>query len=173
MTCQITFRTKKANYIAPTTNQPAAMFKFQTRMGLLNWIIKEERQTKVITKDVFVCFAQKDVGYKNYLIRQAGKDNLPMKFDDMSAGTHLSEENWKALCQKKIEACDGAIVLLSIHTPNAKDAKWELKCIKELNVPVIAMHIQKENKGLIPMELKGKRVMDWNWDQIERFVESL
>ena len=35
------------------------------------------------------------------------------------------------------------------------------------------MHIKKNDKGAIPVELKGKKIIEWNWNNIENFINQL
>ena len=35
------------------------------------------------------------------------------------------------------------------------------------------MHIKKNDKGAVPPELKGKRVIEWNWENLEKFINQL
>ncbi len=65
------------------------------------------------------------------------------------------------------------IALLSKNTHKAGGARWEIKCAREEGVRVAGMHIFKNEKGSIPTELKGKRVMEWSWDNLEKFVNDL
>jgi hypothetical protein len=37
--------------------------------------------------------------------------------------------------------------------------------------PMMGVHIHKHNKGQITSELAGKRVIEWTWDGIKRFID--
>jgi len=68
---------------------------------------------------------------------------------------------------------NGMIVLLSKNTWHSSGTRWEIKCAKEERIPVIGMHIQKNSKGTIPPELKGKKVIIWSWDNLAKAIQKL
>ncbi|MCH7770839.1 MAG: hypothetical protein IIA49_07465 [Bacteroidetes bacterium] len=82
-------------------------------------------------------------------------------------------ESWQTRCRIKIKGCSGVIALLSKNTINAKGARWEMKCSIEEGVPIIGLHISRDNKGSVPPELTGKRIITWSWDAITNFINSL
>ena len=48
-----------------------------------------------------------------------------------------------------------------------------MKCAIEEKVKIIGMHIKKNDKGAIPPELSGKRIIEWNWNNLEKFINQL
>ena len=85
----------------------------------------------------------------------------------MSVKEPWDEKVWKQKCRNKIRKCDGMIVLLSKNTWRAAGARWEIKCAKEEGVPVIAMHVKKNDKAAKLPELGNSKVIDWSWDNLE------
>lgn len=142
-------------------------------MGLLDWFFGGDDSKYVKRKRVFISFAIEDKAYRDHLVSQARRDNSPFDFIDMSAKKAWTQKEWKAKCRTKIKRCDGVIALLSKNTHLAGGARWEMKCAVQENVKIIGMHIFKNNKGAIPPELKGKKVIEWNWENLEKFVNSL
>ena len=124
-------------------------------------------------KKIFISFAKEDEIYRDYLVEQAKKENSPFAFVDMSVKTPWKENEWKEKCREKIKKCDGMIVLISKKTWHSSGARWEVKCAKHENIDVIGVHIQKNNKGAIPKELKGKKVVEWSWNNLEKFINDL
>lgn len=124
-------------------------------------------------KKIFISFAKEDERYRDYLVEQAEKGNSPFDFIDMSVKKPWKENEWKEKCRKKIRKCDGMIVLLSRKTWHSSGARWEIKCAKEENINVIGMHIQKNNKGSIPPELKGKRIIEWSWNNLKKTIKTI
>lgn len=139
-------------------------------MGIFDWLFEEEKSKK---KRVFISFAIEDIKYRDFLIEQAKKENSPFEFIDMSVKKKWKQNEWKIRCRRKIKSCDGVIALLSKRTHLAHGARWEIKCAREENVKIIGMHIQKNNKGAVPKELEGKRIVEWNWTNIEKFINRL
>jgi len=124
------------------------------------------------THRIFISFAIEDAKYRDLLKGQAKNENSPFEFVDMSVKEPWDKQ-WKTRCRTKIKGCDGVIALLSKKTWNADGAGWEMKCAVEEGVPIIGVHIHKDDKGAIPPELKGKKVIEWTWTGIKRFLDSL
>jgi len=121
-------------------------------------------------KKIFVSFAIEDKKYRDFLVAQAKNERSPFTFLDMSAKEPWTQNIWKQKCREKIQKCDGMIVLLSKNTWHASGARWEIKCAKEERVPVIGMHVKKNDKGAKPPELNGKRVIEWSWDNLDETI---
>lgn len=91
----------------------------------------------------------------------------------MSVKREWSSHEWKDRCRTRIKKCDGVIALLSKNTHKALGARWEIKCAREEGVKIIGMHIKKNEKGAVPIELQGKRVVIWSWENLEKFINKL
>lgn len=142
-------------------------------MGFLDWLFETDTKKKETRKKVFISFAIEDVEYRDFLVEQARKKHSPFDFIDMSVKTEWEQDEWKKRCRTKIKRCDGVIALLSKNTHKASGARWEMKCAKEEKVKIIGMHIKKNDKGAIPTELKGKKVILWSWNNLEQFINQL
>ena len=137
--------------------------------GLLIKVVASSTSDK--RKKVFISFAMEDEKYRDFLKGQAKNDKSPFDFIDMSVKEPYASQ-WKKKCRTKIKRCELLIVLLSKHTLTSQGAKWEIKCAKEEDIPVVGMYIkQNENCG-IPPELKGKKVITWNWDNLKKIIED-
>ncbi len=133
-------------------------------------------ESKIVSlrgKKIFISFAKEDEKYRDYLVDQAKRSNSPFDFIDMSVKRPWKEYEWKEKCRRKIKKCDGMIVLISKKTWNSSGARWEIKCAKEENIDIVGMHIQKNNKGSVPPELKGKRIIEWTWKNLERTIKTI
>tara|TARA_E500000318_G_scaffold111893_1_gene132429 strand:+ start:18148 stop:18573 length:426 start_codon:yes stop_codon:yes gene_type:complete len=139
-------------------------------LGILDWIFGEEPERP---KRIFISFSMKDSTYRDYLVRQARNKKSPFEFMDMSVKRPWKQSEWKKKCRTKIKRSDGVIVLLSKNTWQAGGARWEMKCAREENKPIIGMHIKKNDKGAIPPELKGEKVVLWSWSNLERFINNI
>lgn len=123
-------------------------------------------------KKVFVSFAIEDKFYREALNGQSLNPRTPFQFRDMGLKEPFSEK-WKTQCRDVIAGCDGVIALISKKTQAADGARWEMKCAVEEGVPILGVHVKKDDKGAIPSELQGQRVIEWSWDGIGRFIDSL
>jgi hypothetical protein len=124
-------------------------------------------------KRVFIAFAAPEDSYaRDFLVGQARNKDSPIEFVDMSVKEPWSE-SWKTRCRIKIKGCHGLIALLSKHTIRATGALWEIKCGAAEGLPVLGVHIHKEDKGPIPAELVGRSVINWSWDGIANFIDRL
>jgi hypothetical protein len=124
-------------------------------------------------KRIFISFAIEDIEYRDLFVKQSGRKHFPFRFIDMSVRKRWRESVWQHRCRKKIRSCDGIVALLSRHTYHAGGARWEIKCARQERIPVIGIHIHKLRRGAIPPELKGKKVVDWSWKNLEAFKMSL
>jgi hypothetical protein len=121
---------------------------------------------------IFIAFAIEDANARTMLVGQARLEHSPFEFVDMSVKEPW-DEKWKTLCRSKIRGCDGVIALLSKKTMPAEGARWEMKCATEEKIPMIGVHINKDAKGDVPLELLGKKVIEWSWPGIAAFIDSL
>lgn len=148
--------------------------------GLIAIIAKafsEEEDKKTISltskKKIFISFAIEDETYRDYLVQQAKNERSPFNFVDMSVKSPWNEDEWKKRCRTKIKKCDGMIVMLSKQTYHSSGARWEIKCAREEGIPVIGMHIKKNDKGTIPPELKGKPIIEWSWENLSNSINKI
>jgi hypothetical protein len=124
-------------------------------------------------KKIFVSFAIEDSKYRDFLVAQAKNEKTPFSFIDMSVKQPWNENEWKRKCRTKIKSCDGMIVLLSKKTWHSGGSRWEIKCANEEGIPVIGMHIKKNDKGAIPPELEGSRIIEWSWDNLSKSIKKI
>lgn len=124
-------------------------------------------------KRVFISFAMEDIKYRDFLVGQARNDNSPFEFYDMSVKEPWSED-WKTQCRRKIKGCHGTIALVSKNTITASGARWEVKCSREENVPVLGVYVTTYDRPVwLPEEFNGVRVVDWTWANIKNFIDRL
>ncbi len=121
---------------------------------------------------LFISFAAEDVRSRDFLTAQSKLPACPFEFTDMSVKTPW-DSAWKTNCRTKIRGCNGVIALLSKKTWNADGARWEIQCARDEGIPVLGVHIYKDDKGAVPPELAGCRVIEWSWPGIHQFIRSL
>lgn len=141
-------------------------------MGLFEFLFGPEKK-KETRKRIFISFAIEDEIYRDRLVEQARNNRSPFEFIDMSVKKEWDQKIWKDKCRTKIKRCHGVIALLSKSTHLAGGARWEMTCAREEKIKIIGMHIFKNNKGAIPAELKGKKIIEWNWKNLELFINQL
>jgi len=123
-------------------------------------------------KRIFISFAVEDISARDLLVGQSKNPDSPFEFTDMSAKEPW-DEKWRTQCRSKIKGCHGVIALLSKKTYNAEGAKWEMQCANDEKKPMLGVHIYKDDKGAVPDQLKGKKVIEWTWSGIAAFIKSL
>lgn len=127
----------------------------------------------IMSKRVFISFAVEDKNMRDLLVGQARNENTPFEFMDMSVKKPW-DNAWKTQCRQRIKSCHGVIVLVSKNTAKADGAHWEIKCAQEEAVPVMAIYANNDDKGCrLPAELTGKRIQNWSWPNIKKFVSNL
>lgn len=124
-------------------------------------------------KRVFISFAAEDSKYRDFLVGQARNERSPFEFVDMSVKEPW-DDAWKTRCRTKIKGCDGMVTLVSKKTAGADGQLWEIKCAREEGVPVRGVYTNNDDKpARLPKELDGVRIVNWTWDNIANFINSL
>lgn len=123
------------------------------------------------TKRIFVGFAVEDQKYRDLLRGQSKLGDCPIDYTDYSVKEPWSS-SWKTNCRTRIKGCNGVIALLSSNVKNADGARWEIKCAVEEGVPIIGLHIFK-NDSYTPPEIAGKKVIPWTWDGVGNWINGL
>ena len=121
---------------------------------------------------IFISFAFEDAALRTLLVGQARNEHSPFEFVDMSVKEPW-DEKWKTQCRSRIKGCDGVIALLSGNTANATGQLWEMKTANEEGVPMIGLYVDKNKKPTIPEALRGKKIIEWTWPEIEAFIDTL
>jgi hypothetical protein len=125
-----------------------------------------------MAKRIFISFAIEDVKYRDFLVGQAKHGDSPFEFVDMSVKEPW-DSAWKTRCRTRIKGCDGVIALISKNTAKAEGALWEMNCAVEEGIPVMAVHIYKNDKGPVPSVLGKAPDIEWGWNGIAAFIDSL
>lgn len=123
-------------------------------------------------KRIFISFAIEDEYARTFLVGQGRNARSPFEFVDMSLKQPF-DQRWKSQCRTRIKGCHGVVAPLSRNTSRATGARWEMWCANDEGRPMIGVHISRDKKGAIPPELQGKRVIEWSWDGIARFINTL
>ncbi len=123
-------------------------------------------------KRIFVSFAVEDKFARDNLAHQAKQQQAPFDFVDMSVKNPW-DSSWKTQCRERIKGCDGIIVFVSDDTADADGARWEIKCAYEEGVPALPVYVHDEGAKRIPSELAGKKIYQWTWPNITKFIDSL
>ena len=123
-------------------------------------------------KKVFISFAIEDKFARDHLVHQSEDHRAPFSFYDMSVKDPW-DSSWKTRCRERIKQCDGVVALISKRTRAADGAKWEMQCAIDEGIPIVGVHIHKDDKGQIPSELEGKKIINWTWGGIKSFIDGL
>ena len=123
------------------------------------------------TKTVFIAFAKEDESTRNLFTGQRVHPDTPFEFTDMSVKEPYSSE-WKQRVRTRIRRSDGVIALISSSTPKATGQRWEIACAVEEGKPIIGVWIE-EGYRTKPTELGSARCVNWTWDNIASFIDSL
>lgn len=122
---------------------------------------------------IFISFAIEDRWARDFLAGQAKNDASPFSFVDMSVKEPW-DEKWKANCRAKITGCDGMIAMVSTNTAGATGARWEVACAKEEGVPARGVYVDANKKpSSLPSEFGGVRVVEWTWENIKNWLDTL
>lgn len=124
-------------------------------------------------KRIFISFAMEDKTLRDFLVGQAKNEKSPFEFVDMSVKKPW-ESAWKTNCRTKIKGCDGVIVIVTKNTKNADGQLWEVNCAKEENIPRRGIYGSSTDRpATLPKEFEGIRVVNWTWDNIKNWIDTL
>ncbi len=124
---------------------------------------------------VFISFAIEDSNLRDLLVGQARNNKSPFSFVDMSVKERW-ESTWKTNCRTKIKGCDGVIGIITKNTRGAEGQLWELRCAYEEGVPVLLIYGKsspEDRPATVPEPVKGRRILNWTWDNIASFLKGL
>lgn len=125
-----------------------------------------------INRRIFISFAIEDRFARDNLVYQEQQEDTPFSFVDMSVKNPW-DSSWKTNCRNRIKGCDGVIAMLSANTLNAEGALWEIKCAKEEGIPILVLHVHKNQKAEKPDILSDYHVYEWTWAAVQGFLDKL
>ncbi len=123
-------------------------------------------------KRVFISFAIEDERLRDFLVGQAKNEKSPFEFYDMSVKKPW-DSAWKTQCRSKIKGCDGVLAIITNNSKNADGELWEINCALDENIPVKGIWGNQQDRPTnIPLN-KAINVMNWTWDNIANWINSL
>ena len=126
-----------------------------------------------MSKRIFISFAVEDRELRDLLVGQARNENSPFEFTDMSVKKPWDSE-WKTNCRKRIKGCDGLLAIVTSNTKKATGQLWEIQCAKDEGVPRRGIWGYTDDRpGTLPSELDGVRIVNWTWENISNWIDSL
>ena len=124
-------------------------------------------------KRIFVSFPEQDSNLRDLLVGQARNTNSPFDFVDMSV--HKAWDSaWKTKCRTKIKSCDGLIAIITSNTYNADGQIWEIDCAADENIPILCIKTSEyKPSSWTESKIGHRRVYNWDWNTIQKFIEGL
>ncbi len=124
-------------------------------------------------KRIFISFAIEDKTLRDFLVGQAHNARSPFDFVDMSVKEPW-DSAWKTNCRRKIKGCDGMLIIVTKNTKKADGQLWEVNCAKEEGIPRRGIWGDSDDKpSTLPSELEGVRTVNWTWDNIKNWLDTL
>src|SRR5579862_3723786 len=120
---------------------------------------------------IYLVYAEEDYKFRDILVGQAKTAKIAAEFADMPSKQPWVPR-WKAACRTRAFECDKAILLISKKTKQAAGVKWEAECVRETQVPVLGIYMEKCDKSAVPDELADSRLIDWNWPDVATFIQA-
>ncbi len=119
-------------------------------------------------KVVFIAFAIEDERQRDFLKGQSLNTNSPFEYIDMSVKEPYDSE-WKERVRTRIRRSDGVIALVSKNSLNSSGQKWEILCAKEEKKKILGIWAYKDDRTT----LAGINTVQWTWEAIAKFIDSL
>ena len=79
------------------------------------------------------------------------------------------DADWKEKVLTRIRCSDGVIALVSTNSVTSSGQNWQLTCAREEKKAILAIWIYKGDHTI----LAGVTTVDWTWDGIKNFINSL
>lgn len=126
-----------------------------------------------MAKRVFISFAVEDKNLRDLLVGQAKNESSPFTFVDMSVKEPW-DSAWKTKCRTKIKGCDGVLAIVTKNTKYATGQLWEIACAKDELIKRRGIWGSQDNRpATLPSELDGVMVVNWSWDNIANWLDTL
>lgn len=126
-----------------------------------------------MAKRIFISFAIEDVRLRDFIVGQGKNDRTPFEFVDMSVKQPW-DTAWKTNCRTRIKGCDGVLIIVTKNTKKAEGQLWEIKCAKEEGISCRGIWGNSDDHpGYLPDELNGVRIINWTWDNISTWINTL
>jgi hypothetical protein len=120
---------------------------------------------------VFVAFAIEDRVQRDFLKGQSLNTKTPFEFIDM--GVHEPyDSDWKEKVRTRIRRSHGVIALVSKNTLTSSGEKWEIQCAIDEGKKMIGLWAYSTDRTR-PAELNGYSIIEWTWQGIADFIDSL
>lgn len=126
-----------------------------------------------MSKRIFTSFSIEDSALRDLLIGQAKNHKSSFEFVDMSVNEPW-DSAWKTKCRTKIKRCDGVLIIVTKNSKKADGQLWEIKCAKEEEIPRRGIWGHNDDHPVsLPAEFEGVRIVNWTWDNIANWLDTL
>lgn len=119
----------------------------------------------------FISFEMEDRWARDFLAQQARDRRNDVDFYDYSV-KQAFESAWKTECKKRIAMTRGTIVLVGPTTWKSDAVLWEIGETLQQDHYIFGIQISSEQTYRIPPGLPGANVIRWDFDQIERWLNT-
>jgi hypothetical protein len=104
-----------------------------------------------------------------------GKEDSPTPFtvEDWSSKSVLSQSNWEALIEAKINKTNMVIVLVGKSMSTASGVVAEIAMAKRCNVPVFGVYVDgADTTSTLPVGLPRNRTVAWTWANVAAGIDQ-
>lgn len=119
----------------------------------------------------FISFEMEDRWARDFLVQQAKNENNSIQFTDYSVQNPW-DSSWKTECKKRIALTKGTIVLIGNTTFQSEAVLWEIAETTRQGNYMFGVQINKDKIHTIPAGLPHKNVIQWNFEQIVKWLNT-
>jgi hypothetical protein len=119
-------------------------------------------------KTVFIAFAIEDETQRDLLKGQSLLTRSPFEYIDLSV-KEAYDEDWKNKVRARIRRSDGVIALISSDSLKSSGQKWEIQCAEEEGKKILGIWAYSNDRT----KIAAITTLEWTWDNIKNFINSL
>jgi hypothetical protein len=127
-----------------------------------------------LVRNVFLAFVEEDLGLVNLFRGQTKNPNNPLEFHDYSVKVPFDSYNAEYIRREitsLIRMSSVLLCLLGRSTYSSTWVRWEIRTAKELGKGLAGVRLHSSYSDVMPNELSGYDVVDWDTAAIPQTIE--
>jgi hypothetical protein len=112
--------------------------------------------------------------HKTLFAGQAKNSKTPFSIQDWSAKSAMTQSEWEAIVEEKVNKCNMLIVLSGKTMASATGVSKEITMAKAQDVPIFGVYVDgATTSSNLPTGLARNRTIAWDWDKIAAAIDQM